>query len=200
MVTAPRDSFLSRRVAPTGLVDKVVTLGNPDINNTSLAPNLILKPDIDAGIWLTGSFSGNGLSIPGAVLDANNTTAFATRFDQDFNASLTTVFTNSTIFDLSPDPDGRVAIAGTFTGSTTMGTTTLTSSGGTDAFIAKIASTGKIAWAKSLGGSQWETVQSISTDVNGSLWIAGDSNSSNFTADTTNLDLSGNAGGYLAQV
>ncbi|MDG1325121.1 MAG: SdrD B-like domain-containing protein, partial [Opitutales bacterium] len=186
------------RVAPTGLVNKVVTLGNPDINNTGLSPNLIIKPDNDAGIWLTGSFSGNGLSIPGTVLDANNTTAFATRFDQDFNASLTTVLTNSTIFDLSPDPDGRVAIAGTFTGSTTMGTTTLTSSGGTDAFIAKIASTGKIAWAKSLGGSQWESVQSISTDVNGSLWIAGDSNSSNFTANTTNLDLSGNAGGYLA--
>ena len=186
------------RIAPTGLVDRVKTFGKPDYNATGISVNLTLQSDLDGGIWLSGHHDGI-LELGEVTIDANGThSSFLARFDQDFEATYLNSFANISISALSPDPEGRLGIAGSFSGEVSLDEHTLESNGSTDAFIARLASTGSISWAKSLGGEANETAESISIDAEGRLWIGGDSNSSNFSTGSNFLDLSGDAGGYLA--
>ncbi|MBT7587828.1 MAG: hypothetical protein HN558_20105, partial [Gemmatimonadetes bacterium] len=101
------------KVAPTGQVDKVVVLGNPDANRTGLPSNLMLKADHDGGVWLAGAFTGNGLAIDGQTLEANGTASFAARFGQDLNATAIATLHGAGIDAVSPDRDGNLGIAGT---------------------------------------------------------------------------------------
>ena len=187
------------RIAPTGQVDRVETLGVPDGNNTGIASNLLLKADQDGGVWLSGAYEGSLLAVNGVSLDSNNTTAsFLARFNQDFNATYLNSFPGISISSLSTDLDGRLALAGTFNGDVSLGEHSLSSTGGSDAFIAKLASTGSVVWAHALGGDTNETAESVLIDSKGNTWVAGDSDSADFAASSNSLDLSGDAGGYLA--
>jgi hypothetical protein len=187
------------RIAPTGQVDRVETLGVPDGNNTGIASNLLLQADQDGGVWLSGAYEGSLLAVNGISLDSNNTPAsFLARFNQDFNATYLHSFPGVSITSLSSDLDGRLALAGTFNGDVSLDDHSLSSAGEEDAFIAKIASTGNVLWAGSLGGDTDETAESVYIDKTGNTWIAGDSDSADFAASSNNLDLSGDAGGYLA--
>ena len=179
-------------------MDRVKTFGKPDYNATGISVNLTLQSDLDGGIWLSGHHDGI-LELGEVTIDANGThSSFLARFDQDFEATYLNSFANISISALSPDPEGRLGIAGSFSGEVSLDEHTLESNGSTDAFIARLASTGSISWAKSLGGEANETAESISIDAEGRLWIGGDSNSSNFSTGSNFLDLSGDAGGYLA--
>lgn len=70
-------------------------------------------------------------------------------------------------------PGGGAAITGIFTGTATFGSTTLTSAGNTDMFIARISDSGTWTWAVRAGGATAETGTGIAAGSDGSIVATG---------------------------
>jgi len=63
--------------------------------------------------------------------------------------------------------------AGDFTGSLTLASPPVSSSGGKDVFVAKISSTGAVLWVRSLGGTQDQFANAATVDALGNIYVAG---------------------------
>jgi hypothetical protein len=75
-------------------------------------------------------------------------------------------------------------------------------SGSADAFVTKIAADGaSIMWSSYLGGSQSETGRAIATDGSGNIFVAGETDSSNFPA-SGGFDVTHNGGtdGFVVKI
>ena len=75
--------------------------------------------------------------------------------------------------NLAVDSSGNSYLVGSFTGVTTIGTTNLVSSGGSDAFLAKFDRTGALAWARTIGGPADDAGFGIAVDKFGNTRIVG---------------------------
>ncbi len=75
------------------------------------------------------------------------------------------------------DASGNVYTTGLFNNTADFnmatGTSTLTSIGNEDAFIAKLNSTGNFIWAKQMGGTDFDAGNSITTDASGNVYTTG---------------------------
>jgi hypothetical protein len=75
---------------------------------------------------------------------------------------------------IAVDGSGNIYVTGRFSGAATFGSTTLTSGGSTDIFVAKVDHGGKFVWAISAGGSiSYDEGNSIAVDGSGSVLVAG---------------------------
>lgn len=74
---------------------------------------------------------------------------------------------------IAVDGNGNIYIAGTFQGSTTIGTSTITSAGGFDIFIAKYNSSGVFQWVQRAGSTNQDYAASIAVDGSGNAYITG---------------------------
>ena len=72
---------------------------------------------------------------------------------------------------------GNQVVAGTFTGTVDLdpgtGVTNVVSKGGTDVFVARYGSDGKLVWARSLGGTADESVNDLAFDGSGNVYLGG---------------------------
>ena len=71
------------------------------------------------------------------------------------------------------DANGNYYIAGSFTGTATFGTNTLTSAGQTDAFIAKYNNAGALLWVRRAGGPGFDAANGIAVDGAGNCYVTG---------------------------
>ncbi|MGA3012626.1 MAG: T9SS type A sorting domain-containing protein [Bacteroidales bacterium] len=69
------------------------------------------------------------------------------------------------------DNTGNIIICGKYSGTVTIGTSTLVSSGGTDAFIAKFDNTGNPIWAVSYGDTYSQSSDDLTLDDNNNAYI-----------------------------
>ncbi len=83
--------------------------------------------------------------------------------------------------------DNSIYVAGSFTGTITIGSDVLISTGGLDAFIAKLNPAGVWQWAIRCGGTGPEKILSLTADSAGNLWVAGYYNQS-FALDPYQID------------
>lgn len=82
--------------------------------------------------------------------------------------------------DISQDANGNLYITGYFSGTATFGSTSLTSCGNYDIFVAKMDTEGNWLWASSAGGpdsDHGDYGKAIITDANGDLYVTGMFNS-----------------------
>jgi hypothetical protein len=79
-------------------------------------------------------------------------------------------------YSISTDASGNIYVTGCFKGVAHFGSTTLSSSGYEDIFVAKIDSNGNWLWARKAGGYYSDYGNSISTDAAGNSYITGDFN------------------------
>jgi hypothetical protein len=70
-------------------------------------------------------------------------------------------------------PDGGWLVGGSFSQSVELQGTTLTSRGGTDAMLVKLASNGDLEWVKQFGGRYNDTITHLATDARGNVYIQG---------------------------
>jgi len=70
-------------------------------------------------------------------------------------------------FGISVDSSGNSYVTGYFQGTASFGPYTITSSGPTDVFVAKLDSNGNWQWAKQAGGSSADIGHGISVDSSG---------------------------------
>ena len=90
--------------------------------------------------------------------------------------------------DVAADQYGNSAITGYFSGSITVGDTTLTARGNEDIFIIKYDPDGNVLWARSAGGNlsmALDEANGISADSEGNFYIAGHFEGSALFGDTT---------------
>ncbi|WP_247232093.1 SBBP repeat-containing protein [Telluribacter sp. SYSU D00476] len=76
-------------------------------------------------------------------------------------------------YGIALDRGGNPYVTGSFQSTATFGTTTLTSRGSNDVFIAKYNSNGDILWAQQAGGTDSDGVSDIAVDENGNAYIIG---------------------------
>lgn len=90
-------------------------------------------------------------------------------------------------FSIALDSSGNSYLTGSFQSSATFGTTTLSSSGADDIFVAKLNSSGTWLWAKRAGGTGHEYGYGISTSPSGDIYVTGYvDNGATFGATTLN--------------
>lgn len=75
---------------------------------------------------------------------------------------------------IAVDSSKNIVIAGSFKGSITLGTTTLTSSVGYyDGFVVKLDSAGNVKWVKQLAGLKNDEIKAVSIDKSGHICVTG---------------------------
>ena len=87
--------------------------------------------------------------------------------------------------------DGSLVVVGSFTGTVDFGATTLTSTGGSDAFAAKIDADGNFVWAQHFGGTSEDWGNSVALDNAGNTYVM---------AETRTVPGSGLADAFLAKI
>ncbi len=157
----------------------------------------------DGSIIITGEFSGSATfgdttltSSAGSVdsftakVNADGSYAWAIKGGGDGNAYARGV---------SVLADGSSIITGSFYGSATFGTTTLTSTGSYDTFTAKVNANGSYAWATQSGGTGNASAHGVSALADGSSIIAGEFSGTATFGDTT-LISTGSVDSFTAKV
>jgi hypothetical protein len=120
--------------------------------------------------YTSTTLSGNTLTAAGSKdillvkVDANGTTQWAKRFGGTASDSL---------HAMAVDASGNLYLAGQFNGTINLGSATLTSSGASDGFIAKLDSTGTVIWARKMGGTSANIAYSVAVKSTGELAVAG---------------------------
>lgn len=74
---------------------------------------------------------------------------------------------------IAQDKSGNIVMAGSFRGSITIDTKTLTSAGDDDLFIAKFSPAGTLMWANSFGDAKVQNASGVGLDANGNVYVAG---------------------------
>ena len=75
--------------------------------------------------------------------------------------------------DLAQDSAGNLYVTGVHEGKFKLGTSSLTTAGGKDLFVARLDPTGKVKWAVSGGGPQYDLPYSIAADSAGNCYVVG---------------------------
>ena len=72
---------------------------------------------------------------------------------------------------VAADSQGNVHVLATFVGKTVVGGTTLTSKGGTDAFLMKVSPAGKVLWVLQIGSPQLVSPRGLALDAQGNAHV-----------------------------
>ena len=98
---------------------------------------------------------------------------------------------------ITVDSSGNALVTGSFYRTATFDSTTLTSSGKDDIFVAKISSSGLWQWTAKAGGSGADEGQRIAVDSSGNAYVIGlFTKNATFGSTTLNQEFVGSSGGY----
>ena len=76
----------------------------------------------------------------------------------------------------------------------------LTRTATTDAFVAKISPAGEVLWSTFLGGAEADTAFALALDAEGSVYVAGNTASSDFPSTLPRLGVVGMSNGFLTKL
>ena len=103
------------------------------------------------------------------------------------------------IYDITTDASGNVIISGWFAGTVDFGGVVLTSEGGQDHVLAKMAPDGSVTWAKRFGSSLDDGGNEVETDAAGTIYATAQSIGS-YTADGFSFTNHGQHDSYILKV
>ena len=142
-----------------------------------------MQVDDDGTIFLAGSFNGTVDFDPSSTVNSltaiDLSTPFVAKYSQggeliwvkQFDAGDSLTYINA----MALDGLGNIYMTGyTYSTNLTFGSTTLTNNGSTDAYVAKLDSSGSVVWAKGFGGTGADTVRDLTVDSSGNLVLVGD--------------------------
>ncbi len=127
-------------------------------------------------VVVTGTFQSSATFGVATLTSAGGIDVFVA----EYNAAGTLLWARSDggagdedVYGVAADGSGNIAVTGTFQGSTTFGATTLTSAGGSDAFVARYDALGNPVWARSAGGAGSESGSGVAIDKSGNVVVTG---------------------------
>lgn len=126
--------------------------------------------------YVTGSFSGTETFGDISLTSSGSDDVYAAKLDGNGNfvwAVKAGGDGDDCGYDIAVDSLGDLYVTGYFSGVATFGTTTLTSSGGTDLFAAKLNNSGAWLWAVNAGGSEEDLAYGIAVDSASNAYLTG---------------------------
>ena len=145
---------------------------------------------ITAGIFGSTIDIGNGTSLTGSGLND----AFIAKYSSSNNiiwARKMGGTSNDEAKQVLVDKNGTIYVTGTFVGTATFGSSSVSSRGGIDMFVAKYSKDGVFSWVKTIGGTGTENNPKIAIDTVGSVYITGSFSGSIFLPNSGGLTSSG---------
>ena len=164
------DIFIAKYDA-SGIVQWVRQAGGQDID---AAKNIAV--DGSGNSYITGEFQGNANFGSITLTSTGSYDLFIAKYDTYGNVLWAKQSGGAGIEmgrGIAVDERGNCFITGYFNGSATFGSTTLTSSGSYDIFIAKYDSTGNFLWADRAGSTGEDFGRNITVDDSGNSYITG---------------------------
>ena len=76
-------------------------------------------------------------------------------------------------YGIAVDASGNVYITGYFNDTATFGTTSKTSAGSADIFVAKYSNAGSLQWVQTAGGTSYDLGNGITVDASSNVYITG---------------------------
>lgn len=107
---------------------------------------------------------------------------------------------SASAWSVAVDPSGDAVVSGTFTGSIVLGTATLTSAGGNDAFVAKFDPSGNVLWALGFGGTGYDQATGLAMDGTGNAYVTGRFSNSVAFDGTHMLTSAGNTDAFVLKL
>lgn len=133
-----------------------------------------IATDSASNAYVTGTFSGTMTLGAHKLTSAAAATVFVARLDASGKYTWATAGSGAAYgAGVAVDAAGNVVVTGGFTGTLTLGKTTLTSNGSLDTFVAKLDAAGKVLWAISAGGAKQDNGHAVGLDVSGNVFVAG---------------------------
>jgi hypothetical protein len=156
----------------------------------------------DGGALVSGSFSGTAAFGATILTSAGSGDAFVAHIDP-VGVWTWAAGAGGTDYEdalgLSALPDGGAIVTGEFETTATFGTTTLTSSGFGDVFVARIDANGAWTWATRAGGTMGDVGLSVSALADGGAIVAGRF-AGTATFGATNLTSAGSQDAFVARI
>ena len=135
--------------------------------------------DSSNSIYLAGGFRGS-INFGGSthVASAAQDNVFVAKLDANGAYGYSLAFGDDSAqraYGVAVDSAGAAFVVGTMNGTMTAGGTTLTSAGGSDAFLVEVAANGNVGWAKRFGDAGIEqALRGVVVDGAGRILVAGD--------------------------
>ncbi|MDD4309565.1 MAG: SBBP repeat-containing protein, partial [Candidatus Cloacimonetes bacterium] len=165
---------------------------------TSFDHGYCISTDSNGNCYVTGYFYGTAI-FGATTLTSNGSSGYGDIFIAKLDANGNYLWvkqaggtSNDIGYGIATDSNGNSYVTGYFAGTATFGTTSLTSSGGYDIFIAKLDTNGNYLWAKKAGGTSTDEGNGIATDSSGNSYVTGYFNGT-ATFGTTTLTSNGSS-------
>jgi hypothetical protein len=169
-----RDVFLAK-YAKSGALVWAKDL--PGANASTVAQGAAIVVDTSGNVTIAGTFTGtvnfdpNGGTTSATAAGRND--VFVARYAANGNLVWAKDIPGSSgsydqAYSLALDGSGDVAVAGSFQGTATFGTTTLTAGGYFDSFVAVLNPSGQFTWASGTSGSGSSNAQAAGVTYDGS--------------------------------
>ncbi len=132
--------------------------------------------DLVGGIYLSGNFTNTATFGSETLTSAGQSDVFAAKLDTEGNwiwARRAGGTNWEESLGIAVKSMGSCVISGQFNDSASFGSTTLTSSGGSDAFVASLSTTGVWQWAKKAGGTNFDACRSVCLDFDDNVCVTG---------------------------
>lgn len=132
--------------------------------------------DASGNVVVAGYFSGNVNFGGGTLTSAGSRDVFVAKFDPAGNHLWSQRFGDASLQSataIAADAAGNVTVTGDFEGTVDFGGGLLTSAGGYDVFIAKLASAGTHLWSQRFGDANVSDAKGISVEAAGNVVAAG---------------------------
>lgn len=135
-----------------------------------------LSSDTDSNVYLAGTTTGDFSIGQIALTSQGGRDGLLAKFSKTGIiqwAQLIGAQGDDACAGVSVDNAGNVMTTGTFSGTTTFGTSSLASRGGSDVYVLKMNKNGVIQWAQQAGSTSNDNVESISNNGAGGAYITG---------------------------
>jgi chitodextrinase len=132
--------------------------------------------DPAGNVLVAGAFFGSGDFGSGPLSSAGGADVFAVKLTPSGAVSWAKRFGGSGddyAYGAAADGAGSLLLTGSFHGSAGFGGPTLTSAGGSDAFLVKLSPTGGHVWSKRFGDGSADRGQGVAVDAQGNVAVAG---------------------------
>lgn len=156
-----------------------------------------ISTDNSGNVYVCGYFKSSLITLDSYTLNnSGNSDAFVCKL----NNSGTTLWAknflgggNDAATSVGCDQQGSLYVTGYYYSSVfSIGTSTLTSSGSSDIFTLKLDTSGNCLWAASAGGNLNDSGHSVTSDLNGNVYVTGMFLSPTFSAGSGTLSNGGN--------
>jgi hypothetical protein len=164
------DGFVAA-LGPEGDVEWALPLAGPGADAA-----VALAPDGEGGVFLAGQ-AASGTSLAEQTFETTaESAALLARLGPDGSVLWAHVAQGSSFqaaMAVAALPDGAVYFGGDFTGEIDLGTGLISATDGGDAFIARFARDGQLAWVQVLSGSGIQHLGRLAVDTEGAVIAAG---------------------------